>query len=110
MNMQDIVDRLNAECALLSDRAYLMRDITEIDDPDRGVSADRRRRQFRRSDGGVARPGADCAADLGSGRHANRVRGRGSATARLRYGPLAGPIPVHRPSAPSTMRIDPWQN
>lgn len=39
MNMQDIVDRLNAECALLSDRAYLMRDITEIDDPDSDVPA-----------------------------------------------------------------------
>jgi len=37
MNVQDIVDRLNAHCPLLDNRARRLRDITEIEDVDQGV-------------------------------------------------------------------------
>jgi hypothetical protein len=39
MILQDIVDRLNAQCAALEDRAKLLRDITEIDDLDQDLPA-----------------------------------------------------------------------
>lgn len=37
MILQTIVDRLNAQCALLENRAALLRDITEIDDMDQDL-------------------------------------------------------------------------